>query len=165
MRKPAGIIADMVSLLTKCQLSELGQLFRGTVLRILTVQHLMVLGMAMLLAVLVGVVDAPDEIVLNFVLDATGAVVALQVKLLLIVGSIGAMCYVVGTYRLDVLASYLADGLKSKIKGLTLYWASMLANVRTPFPLPTAPVLRAARWIRGVGAGAGFVPGHTPQLE
>ena len=155
----------MTSLLTKRQLADMGQLFKSVMVRILTVPFLMVLGMALLLAVLVGLVGAPAEIVLNFVLEATGAVVVLQGKLLLIVGSIGALCFAVGAYRLDVLASYVGDKLHSNIKGLVLFWASMLAGVRTLFPLPIAPVLRAPQWTHTVEAGAGFVAGHTPQLE
>ena len=80
-------------------------------------------------------------------------------------GAIAALCFFVGAYRLDVLASYVADKLQSKIKALTLFWVSMLASVRTLFLLPTAPVLRVPQWTRTVGAGTGFVPGHTPQLE
>ena len=155
----------MVSLLTKRQLSELGQLFRGTVLRILTVPHLMVLGMGLVLAVLVGVVDAPDEIVLNFVLEATGAVFVLQAKLLLIVGSIGALCFVLGAYRLDVLASYVADKLYSRIKALQRLWSSMLAGLCTLFPLPTAPILRPLGRACAAQAETRFVPGHSPKLE
>ena len=155
----------MTSLLTKRQLADMGQLLMSVVVRILTVPFLMVLGMALLLAVLVGLVGAPPEIVLNFVLEATGTVVVLQGKLLLIVGLIGALCFTVGTYRLDVLASYVADKLYSRVKPLQLLWSSMLAGLCTLFPLPTAPVLRAPRLAFTVGAGAGFVPGHTPQLE
>ena len=155
----------MTSLLTKRQLADMGQLFKSVVVRILTVPFLMVLGMALLLAVLVGLVGAPSEIVLNFVLEATGTVVVLQAELLLIVGSIGALCFVVGAYRLDVLASYAADKLQSKIKGLTVFWASMLAGAHSLSLLSTASVLSAPPLACRVGAGIGFVPGHTPQLE
>ena len=155
----------MTSLLTKRQVGELGQLFKDIVVRIVAVPHLMVLAMALVLAALVGLVGAPAEIVANFVLEATGAVVVLQAKLLLIVGSIGALCFAVGTYRLDVLASYVAEKLQSKIRVLQLFWSLMLAGVRTLFPLPTAPVPCARRLAYTVGAGTGFVPGHSPQLE
>ena len=155
----------MASLLTKRQLADMGQLFKSVVVRILTVPFLMVLGMALLLAVLAGLVGAPSEIALNFLVEATGAVVVLQAKLLMAAGAIAVLCFFVGAYRLDVLASYVADKLQSKIKALTLFWVSMLASVRTLFLLPTAPVLRVPQWTRTVGAGIGFVPGHTPQLE
>ena len=155
----------MIRLLTKRQLADMGQLLMSVVVRILTVPFLMVLGMALLLAVLVVLVGAPTEIVLNFVVEATGAVVVLQGKLLLIVGSIGALCFSVGAYRLDVLASYVADKLYSRVKALQLLWSSMLAGLCPLFPLPTAPVLRAPRLAFTVGAGTRFVPGHTPQLE
>ena len=156
---------DMTSLLTKRQLADLGQLLVSVGVRILTVPFLMVLGIALLLAVLVGSVGAPAEIVLNFVLEATGVVVVLQGKLLLIFGSIGALCFVVGSYRIDILVSYAAEKLQSKIKGLQILWSLMLAGVRTLFPLPTGPVRRAPRLACTVGTGAGFVPGHTPKLE
>ena len=155
----------MTSLLTKRQLADMGQLLLSVMVRVLTVPFLMVLGMALLLAVLVGLVGAPAEIVLNFIVEATGAVVVLQGKLLLIVGCIGALCFTVGAYRIDVLANYVADKLNSRVKALQLLWSSMLAVVRTVFPLPTAPVVRAPRLACTVGAGAGFVPGDTPQLE
>ena len=155
----------MISLLTKRQLADMGNLLVSVMVRILTVPHLMVLGMAVVLAALVGLAGAPAEIVLNFVLEATGAVAVLQFKLLVIVGSIGALCFAVGAYRLDVLASYVAEKLQSKIRVLQLLWASMLANVRTLFPLPTAPVLRAPQWNCRSRVAAGFVPGHSPQLE
>lgn len=155
----------MTSLLTKRQLADMGKLLKSVVVRILTIPFLVVLGMALLLAMLVGLVGAPAEIVVNFVLEATGTVVVLQAKLLLIVGSIGALCFVVGAYRLDVLASYAADKLRSKIKALTVLWASMLAGAHTLFLLPTASVLSAPPLACTVGAGIGFVPGHTPQLE
>ena len=155
----------MTRLLTKHERADMGQLFKSVVVRILTVPFLTVLGMALLLTVLVGLVGAPTEIVLNFVLEATGTVVVLQVKLLLIVGSIGALCFVVGTYRLDVLANYAADKLQAKVRWLTVLWASMLVGAHTPFPSPTAPVLSTPRLACAAGAGTGFVPGHTPQLE
>ena len=155
----------MTSLLTKRQLADMGQLFKSVVFRILTVPFLTVLGMTLLLTVLVGLVGAPTEIVLNFVLEATGTVVVLQVKLLLIVGSICALCFAVGTYRLDVLASYAAGKLQAKVRWLTALWASMLTGAHSPFPLPTAPVLSTPRLACAAGAGTGFVPGHTPQLE
>ncbi len=155
----------MTSLLTKRQLADMGQFFKSIVVRILTVPFLMVLGMALLLALLVGLVGAPSEIVVNFVLEATGTVVALQVKLLLIVGAIGALCFFVGAYRLDVFTSYAADKLQSAIRGLMALWASMLAGAHTLFPLSTAPVLSAPRLACTVGPRTGFVSGHTPQLE
>ena len=155
----------MTSLLTKRQLADMGKLFKSVVVRILTIPFLMVLGMALLLVMLVGLVGAPDEIILNFVLEATYTVVVLQAKLLLIVGSIGALCFVVGSYRLDVLASYTADKLQSKIKGLTVLWGSMLAGAHTLFALPTASVLNAPRLACTVEARAGFAAGHTPKLE
>ena len=155
----------MTSLLTKRQLADMGQFFKSVVVRILTVPFLMVLGMALLLAVPVGLVGAPAEIVLDFVFEATGTVVVLQAKLLLIVGSIGALGFTVGAYRLDVLASFVADKLHSNIQGLALFWTAMLAGVLTLFALPIASVLRASQWTRTVEAGAGFVAGHTPQLE
>ena len=155
----------MTSLLTKRQLADMGQLFKSVMVQILTVPFLMVLGLTLLLAILVGLVDAPAEIVLNFLVQATGIVVVLQAKLLLIVGSIGVLCFVVGTYRLDILASYTAGRLQSKIRWIATRWASMLAGALTPFPLPTALILRAPRLARTAGAGTGFVLGHTPQLE
>lgn len=155
----------MTSLLTKRQLADVGQLFKSMIVQILTVPFLTVLGMTLLLAILVGLVGAPTEIVLNFVLEATIIVVVLQVKLLLIVGSIGVFCFVVGTCRLDILASYTAGKLQSKIRWIATLWASMLPRALTPFPLPTAPILRAPRLFCTAGAGTGFVPGHTPQLE
>ena len=155
----------MTSLLTKRQLADMGNLFKSVVVQILAVPFLMVLGMALLLAVLVGLVGAPGQIVLNFVLEATGAVVVLQAKLLLIVGSIGALCFVVGTYRLDVLASYAADKLQSKIRGLMLFGASMLASVRTLLPLPNFPAVLVPAEALTAAARARFVPGDTPQRE
>ena len=155
----------MTTLLTKRQLADMGHVLVSVMVRILTLPFLMVLGMALLLAVVVGLAGAPAEIVLNFVLEATGAVAVLQFKLLVIVGSIGALCFAVGAYRLDVLASFVAEKLQSKIRVLQLLWSSMLVGVRTLFPLPTAPVLRAPRLIRTVGTGAGFIPGYSPQLE
>lgn len=155
----------MTSLLTKRQLADMGQLFKLVMLRILTVPYVMVLGMALLLAVLVGLSGAPSEIVLNFVLEATGAVIVLQAKLLLIVGSIGAFCFVVGSYRLDVFASYVADKLQSKIKGLTLFWTSMLASGHTLFLLPTTLAARVPAEALNARARAGFFAGESPQLE
>ena len=155
----------MTSLLSKRQLAVMGQLFKSVIVQILTVPILTVLSMTLLFAILFSLVGAPVEIVLNFLLEATGIVVVLQVKLLLIVGSIGVLCFVVGTYRLDILASYAAGRLQSKIRWIATLWASMLAGALTPFPLPTAPVLRAPRLTCTAGAGSGFVPGHTPQLE
>ena len=155
----------MTSLLTKRQLADMGQLFESVVIRILTVPFLVVLGMALVLAFLVRLVGAPAEIVPNFVLESMGTVIVLQGKLLLIVGSIGALCFAVGAYRLDDLASYVADKLHSHIKGLALFWTVMLAGVRTLFPSPIAPALRAAQWTWTAEAGAGFVAGDTPKLE
>lgn len=155
----------MTSLLTKRQLGELGQLFKSIMVRILTVPHLMVLGMALLLAVVVGLAGAPTEIVLNFVLEATGAVAVLQFKLLVVIGSIGALSFVVGSYRLDVLASYLADKLYSRIKVLQRLWSAMLDGLCTLFPLLIAPVLRAPPRAGAAHEGARFVPGHSPKLE
>ena len=127
----------MTSLLTKRQLGDLGQLFKDILVRILTLPFLMVLGMAVLLALVVGLAGGPVEIVLNFALEATSAVAVFQFKLLVMVGSIGALCFAVGAYRLDVLASYVAEKLKSKIRVLQLLWSSMLSGVRTQLRLPT----------------------------
>jgi len=155
----------MKSLLRKHQLTEMGRLLVAVAVRILTVPHLMVLGMALILAVPVGLFGAPVEIVLNFVLEATGAVVVLQAKLLLIVVFIGALCFAVGAYRLDVLASYVAAKLQPKIRALQLLWVSMLAGGRPLFLLPTAGALRIPTREFTAGPRAGFVAGHTPQLE
>lgn len=151
--------------MTEPHLGELGQLFKDIVVRIVAVPHLMVLGLTLFFAVLSVMFGAPIEIALNFFLEATGTVVVLQAKMLMVAGAIAAPCFFVGAFRLDVLACYLAERLTYRIKGLALFWASMLAGVRPLFPLPTAPVLRDPRLACATGARAGFVPGHAPQLE
>lgn len=155
----------MTSLLTRRQLTDMGHFFKSVVVRILIVPFLVVLAMSLLLAMLGGLVGAPPEIVVNFVLAATGTVVVLQIKLLLIVGSIGALCFTAGAYRFDVLASYVSDKLQSMIKGLTLFWASMLASGLTLFLLPIPPEARVPGEALKAGVRAGFVAGESPQLE
>lgn len=155
----------MTSLLTKRQLADMGHFFKAVVVRILIVPFLVVLIMSLLMGVLGGLVGAPSAIVLNFVLEATGTVVVIQFKFLLIVGSIGAFCFVVGSYRLDVFASNVADKLQSMIKGLTLFWASMLASGLTLFLLPKTPEARVPAEALKAGVRAGFVAGESPQLE
>ena len=155
----------MTSLMTEPQLGELGQLFKDIMVRIVAVPHLVVLGLALFFAVLSVVFGAPVEIALNFFLEATGAVVALQAKMLLIFGSIGALFYVVGSYRIDILVSYAADKLQSKIRVLRLLWSLMLSGVRTLFSIPAATALWSPKWACHLGLSAGFVPGHSHQLE
>ena len=155
----------MTSLLTRRQIADMGQFFKSVVVRILTVPFLVLLAMSLLLAVLGGLVGAPPEIAMNFVLEATGTVVVLQFKLLLIVGSISAFCFIVGSYRLDVLASLVAHKLQSIIRELTLFWVSILASGRTLLLLPTSPAVRVPAEALNEGSKAGFVPGDTPQRE
>ena len=155
----------MTSLLNKRQLADMGHLFASVMVRILTLPYLMVLGMALILAVLVGLAGAPVEIVLNFVLEATGAVAVLQFKLLVITGTIGALSFVVGSYRIDIFVSYAADRLQSKIKGLTLFWESMLAGVHTLFQSPTVPAALIPAEALTAAVRTRFVPGDTPQRE
>ena len=143
----------------------MGHLLASVMVRILTLPCLMVLGMALVLAVLVGLAGAPVEIVLNFVLEATGAVAVLQFKLLVITGTIGALIFVVGSYRIDIFVSYAADRLQSKIKGLTVFWESMLGGVHTLFHSPTVPAALIPAEALTAALRARFVPGDTPQRE
>ena len=156
----------MKRLLTKRQVGEMGWRLKVTVFQLLVLPLLMLIALSALFGTVGWLVGSPwAVIVLDFFGEVTVPVLLFQATLLMLAGAIAALFFGVGTYRLDILASYVADKLRSKIKGLTLFWSAMLAGVRTPFPSPTAPVLRAHRWACSGVSAARFVPGHSPQFE
>ena len=134
--------------------------------QILGIPLVMVIMCAALLGLLASLYGlSGPEFALDFVFEAYLTIGIVQAKMLLVVGSVGAFCFFLGNYHIDVLASYVADKLQSKIKGLTLFWASMLASGRTLFLLSTAPAVRVPAEALDTGVRAGFVPGDTPQRE
>ena len=153
-------------MLTKRQRAEMCRTFKSVVVQILSIPPTMVLVWVVLLSTLASLAGLPaTEFVSNFIGEVAGPVAILQAKMLLVAGAIGTLCFIVGGYRIDILASYSADKLNSKIAWLTLFWESMLAGIHNLFCLPTAPGLRVPVWACTVGARAGFVSGHTPKLE
>ena len=159
-------MVGMTSLLTRRERAEMRRLFKSVVVEIVGIPPAMVLAWAVLLGTLDGLACLPaTEFASDFIWEVVGPVAVLQAKLLLVAGAIGAFCFIVGGYRIDILASYAADKLNSKVTGLALFWASMLAGVRTLFYLPTTPSLRVPIWACTPGARTGFVSGDTPQSE
>ena len=98
------------------------RLLKSVLIEIVGIPPAIVLAWAVLIGVLAGLSGLPaTEFASDFISEFVGPVALLQAKMLLAVGSVGALCLIVGGYRIDVLASYASDKLNSKITGLALF--------------------------------------------
>ena len=126
----------------------------------------MVLAWAVLLGFLASLAGLPGaEFALDFIREAAGLVAVVQAKMLLLVGSIGALCFIVGRYRIEALVCYVADRLNADASKLAPHWSLMLKGALALVSLRTSPGLLVQVWCCSAGARSGFISGHTPKLE
>ena len=124
----------MSQLLTKREQAEMRRRsFRSVAVSILAIPPAMVVAWAVLLGLLASLAGLPGtEFALNFIREVAGPVVVIQAKMLMLVGTVGALCFVAGRYRIEALVLYVADKLNAGMSGLASFRALMWAGGKSP---------------------------------
>ena len=154
------------SLLSKRERTVIHQLFKPVVIEILALPWAIVITFALLSGALVSLAGLPGtEFALGFILKIAGPVAVFQSQLLLTVVSIGALCFIIGRFRIEALVLHLAHRLDDGIPGLKTFWSLMRSVVSAPFYLIETGGIRPINLKLPDTLTAEFVYGDTPQLE
>ena len=156
----------MKSLFDKHQRTAVWRLLASVSVEALAIPIALVVAWAILLGFLGSLVGLPSaELAFDFIRETAGPIAALQTKMLLGVGAVGALWSIVGHYRIDALVCHVAGRLNADAMRLARLLYLKLACVRTLFPSPITPTFWLTQWNRIPRLCIGFLPSEMPQLE
>ena len=161
-----GTITTMRNLFTKRERMAMWRMLGSVAIEVLTIPFAMVFAWAIVLGFLASLVGLPiTELAFDFIRETAGPVVALQAKMLLGVGAVGALWFIVGQYRIEALVCHVAGRLNADALRLTRLWSMKLVCVRMLLTPPASFTLWLSRWNRIPRLCMGFDPSEMPQLE